>query len=257
LLANYLDHREAFDEVLSGRSNHRILLIEGKSGSGKTTLLKYCLGSRPADSLLVKIQLRGSVVTVAEIFSRTGRASEWDKLPSFTRIVAQFQGASQVRVDGNWLAGINNHINVALHTQDLSLSEQRRTALTDALFDDLSRLGQVVVFVFDTYEQATDEMKAWISGPFLCRVAETPPVRVVIAGQRVPDANNIEWEGCSRTQGLRGVPDPEHWLPVVDSMKWRIDAADPKSFLKALCLAFKGDPDSIMKFLSALPRDEV
>lgn len=255
LLANYLDHRLAFDNLLNGRPHGRILLIEGESGIGKTTLLAHCLRSIPEGLLAVKIELRGSVVTVAEIFSRIGRAVGWERLPTFTEHVAKFQQAPHVRIDGNWLAGINNHIDVALQTREATDREQRRAALTDAVFADLDQLEREVLLVFDTYEQATEQMKAWMSGPLLSRVAETPPVRVVIAGQRVPDANNIEWGDCSRMRKLRGVPDVEHWLPLVESMKWQIDAEDARSYLKAMCEIFKGKPDDIMKFLTTLPRD--
>jgi hypothetical protein len=51
----------------------------------------------------------------------------------------------------------------------------------------------------DTYEDATTDVQQWISGPFLARTAMVNQVRVLIAGQSVPDSNNIEWGQCSTT----------------------------------------------------------
>jgi hypothetical protein len=109
--------------------------------------------------------------------------------------------------------------------------------------------------MFDTFDDATTEMGAWITGLFLSRVTRTPNVRVVIAAREVPDPNNIDWGDASVKEELRGVPDASDWLPVLQALKRRIDADDPKSYLKAICEVNRGNPDAIRKWLDALPHD--
>ena len=64
---------------------------------------------------------------------------------------------------------MDNRITVALTTSDPTDRDQRRTALTDAWFDDLSRFQHPVLILFDTYNDATTDVQGWLSGPFLAR----------------------------------------------------------------------------------------
>src|SRR5215470_14590495 len=112
--ADYLDERKAFDALFQLDCQKRILLFCGESGSGKTSLLRYCLDRVPESVAHVPIELRGSAVSVAEIFHRSGGSLKWDRLPNFTELIAKLQGIPKVEIDRNWLVGINNHISVAL-----------------------------------------------------------------------------------------------------------------------------------------------
>src|SRR4051812_10355006 len=116
LLADYKPEREAIEKLFRKDCQERILLLRGKSGSGKTTLLAYC--QRRATIPHLPIQFRGSTVNMVEIFHRAGRQFSWKQLPSFTQQVADLQAAPVVQIDGNWLAGINNRIDVALYAEN-------------------------------------------------------------------------------------------------------------------------------------------
>jgi hypothetical protein len=132
--------------------------------------------------------------------------------------------------------------------------ESRRVALTDAWFNDLAELSQLIVFLFDTYDHAPTEVQEWLSGPFLARVIHVPTVRVVVAGQVVPDRNNIEWGHCCVMHDLDGVREPHHWLPIVQRMNRRIPPSrEPLSWLAGVCDAYKGDPQNIIKVIEGLP----
>lgn len=254
LLADFERERQAFASLLQPDCRKRILLLAGESGAGKTTLLTYCLAQMPQQMLHVPIQLRGSVVGVAEIFYRSGNGLGWDRLPRFTRQVADLQSGPHVQVDGNFISGINNSIDIVLQADRLSDRQQRRAELTEAWFEDLKALDCPALIALDTYEQAATEVKAWVDGPFLARVARLEKLRVLVAGQEVPEANNIEWGHCCETYSLFGVPEARHWLPVLQAMRRHIPFDDPLPWLAGVCAAFKGRPKDIRQFLEGLPR---
>jgi hypothetical protein len=255
-LANYERELAAFDALLKPDCDQRILFFCGKSGSGKTALLNTCLRKiRPAMSH-IPIQFRGSVVSVAEIFYRAGRYLGWERLPHFTSRVADLEGLPNIQVDRNWLSGINNRISIALRVENPIDQEHRRVALTEAWFDDVKTFTDPLLMAFDTYEQATDEVALWIDGPFLARVAQAAPLRILLAGQKVPDAHNIEWGHCCAAHQLYGVPEAKYWLPVVEAMQRHIPFDDPLTWLAGVCHALKGHPKDIMAVIEGLPRRE-
>ncbi|MBM4460941.1 MAG: ATP-binding protein [Chloroflexi bacterium] len=253
IIADYEAERQAVLDLFQPSCDCRIVLLCGASGSGKTTLLTHCRERVPSSIFHLPVQLRGSTTTAAEVFYRAGRHLTWDRLPHFTGHVAGMLGGASIKVDRNFVAGIGNHINVALYAEQPLEREHRRVALTEAWFDDLVALPQPFLVFFDTYEQATAEMKEWLCGPFLARAAQVSALRVVIAGQEVPEARNIEWGHCCQEHYLHGVQEASAWLPVVQQLGRYIHAPDPVSYLMGICDACKGDPGKIIKWIEALP----
>jgi len=256
LLADYDRERQAFQALLAPDCRERILLFHGESGCGKTHLLTACLEQVPQTIPCAPIELRASAVGVAEIFYRSGSCLNWERLPHFTGRVAAMQGVPKVQIDNNLMQGDSNSIRVALQAGSPADQEHRRAALTDAWFQDLCAFDHPVLIVLDTYEQATDAVTAWIDGPFLSRVAQACPLRVLLAGQRVPDGNNIEWGHCCTAHHLYGVPDAVHWLPIVEALHRHIPFDDPLTWLAGMCHGLKGRPKEIMQVIEELPRRE-
>lgn len=257
LLADFEREREAITKLLQPDCQERILLFSGESGIGKTQLLKFCLGKIQDPKRKIQIDLKGGIHGITEIFSRSALDLKWDRENLFIRTVTNPQPEPRIQVNENSLAGINNSISVYLNVDRLADREQRRSELTEAWFGELAALRYPILIVMDTFEQATTEVKNWIGGPFLARVARLEQLRVVIAGQQVPDANSIEWGHCCASYSLSGVPDARHWLPVVQAMQRRVPFADPLSALGGICAALKGRPNAIMQFLETLPLAEL
>ena len=168
LLADYHEPRAAFRALLEPACDNRILLFSGASGCGKTTLITACLeDARAAGCPTLAFDLRGSANSVPEIFSRFGERLGWDHMPTFAQQTARLQQAPTVQIDRTWLFGMGNHIHVALHAQDPADREERRAALTAALFADLrARAGRLLIAI-DTYERAIPDVQEWLGGPFL------------------------------------------------------------------------------------------
>lgn len=253
ILADYNEPRAAFRALLEPECDNRILFFSGASGSGKTTLVSACLSDLPSCVASIPIQMRGNATPIPEIFSRVGERRGWEAMPHF---IDTLRSIPKVDIDANRLIGINNQINVALSvpTED---RYQRTADLTNAWFADLRAQEYTYLIAIDTYESAIPEVRDWLAGPFLARTAVTPALRVLVAGQIVPDPQNIEWGSCCIHHELYGVPDARHWFPVIELMGRYIPVEHPEVWLAGVCHALKGAPKDIMQVIENLPRKEV
>jgi len=154
--------------------------------------------------------------------------------------------APEINVTDNELRGQNRiDINVVLNAPDEKDREQNRVDLTNALFTDLRRLGQVV-FLFDTFNDGHELVKTWLWGAFLVRICHTPQARVVIAGRDLPEPA-FEWEHCCHLLPLAGIA-YEHYQKF--ARQQGITASD--DLLRGVHYAFDGKPLPILNKLQAL-----
>lgn len=256
VLADYEQQRQAFEGLLAPDCARRILIFQGQSGSGKTTLLRACIERLPGDVFYVPIQFRDVAVGVHEIFSRAGHVLGWERLLNFTAQVRDLPG-TQINIQNNKMYGVEHSINVTLKQADSPAERKDRLAsLTNAWFQDVQAFERPLLLAMDTFEQATNEVAQWIAGPFLARAPYAPALRVLLAGQTVPDAHNIEWGTCCQHFELYGVPEAAHWLPVVEALGRFVPAPDPLSWLAGVCHILEGDPRSIMEVIQTLPLQE-
>src|SRR5687767_4013148 len=100
-LADYHAERAAFDALLNSVCERRILFFRGESGSGKTTLLRSCRDRAKEAShvLYVNVDLKGTAITVAEIFSRTSDRLSEERLPNLRQIVADMEASADVDLE--------------------------------------------------------------------------------------------------------------------------------------------------------------
>jgi len=177
ICANYKDERKAFLSLIEPNCKNRIILFTGQSGMGKTHLIEACRKDVCKPVYFLPFQFRDTAVGIAEIFWRTGDCIGWKNLPVFTEKISELNKAI-VNIKGNTIIGINNQISAILQVEYREAREELQAALTSALFEDLRKLKQSLLIVIDTYEDGASEVKKWISGPFLMRVANTENVRV-------------------------------------------------------------------------------
>lgn len=256
VIANYEEHQQAFHSLLADDCQRRILLFHGLSGTGKTTLLRACQQKVPPSILTIPIQFREAAVSVAEIFDRAGEHIGWQHMVNFTEQIALLSGLPSVQVEKNWLTGSHNQINVALKSENQADQEHRRVTLTKAWFADLQKVKKMILMVMDTYENVSTDVSQWLEGPFLSRLSRLRHMRLLIAGQRVPEANNIEWGHCCQPHELYGVKEAKHWLPVIEAIGRKIEVSDPLNWLAGVCYALEGRPSEIMKVIETLPMKE-
>jgi len=252
-IANYQAERLAFNELLQPDCERRILLFEGKSGSGKSTLLKHCRTHISKESHPIPVDLRGTSLSLAGLFFNMTRRLKNERFAAFADKVAELSGRSAVELKNAAQWGNENQINVALQAGGNLSPDERLAQLTHAWFSDMQAVQRQCVVMMDTFEQANDEMKEWVSGEFLTEVANSENLRVTVAGQIVPDASRIEWGHCCEKWTLYGVKEAKHWLPVVEALGKKIPSPEPFGFLQGICSAFKGNPSEIFEHIKNFP----
>lgn len=251
VFADYEPERTLFHQLIDPQNPHHILLFYGESGSGKSALVRSCVSAVPAHIPFASLEFKQGQHSLPDIFHILGRKAGWPHLPTFTRRIATLQGQPQAATDLNWQADLPTHLQTVLQIESIADRRTRATTLTQAWFDDARSFQAPFLLFLDVYEQANSDIQEWLPHTFLPLVAETPKMRVVVAGQHVPDANNITWGHCCHRRHLSGVPDAEAWLPVVAAMGRQLPSLD---YLAGACAMAKGNPSEIIKFIETLPR---
>ena len=248
LFADYQEERELIRALATERCDRRILFFQGASGVGKTSLLGSCLEELEGHEngiLSCPIDLRNC--SISEILAYLCQRVGWERLPQFkAHLVTRTEGA---------VASPQQQIHLALRSTGREDRDQHLAAMTNEVFADLENLQQPLVVSLDHYEKASEEVSGWIEGPVLGQVASIASVRVVLAGQRVPE-RNIMWGRCCREQQLYGVKAAEEWLPVVYAMGKVLPTAEPQGWLAGVCHALDGHPSRIIKVIEGLKNRE-
>jgi hypothetical protein len=258
VIADYKEQRSAFDALCAPVCENRILFFEGESGSGKTILLRDCQRRIPAEVQHIGFECKGRTISVAEIFSRSVRRLGWEGLSEFRESVSTLSKGLTVNVHDIEQRGDQNTIDMVLRAESEDEKKNRQTMLTEAWFRDVRKRDDALLIIVDTFEQAGSALNDWFCGPFLARIPETPQARVLVAGQKIPEPNNIEWGDCCQHYQLLGVDDAQEWMPVVEAMNRYINVPnlDPMSWLAGVCHALEGRPDAIKKVIENLPERE-
>ncbi len=229
-----------FTRMISGQVDERILLIKATGGRGKSTLLKvfvrHCAG-KPH----VPVDLKGRTFGLHEIFYQICDTLGWSNFDGFAAAVSNL---ANVTIARNTLIG-RPTIQVALHADDEDSRNARRTALTQAFFDDLRALPRPPILLFDTFDATPPEVSEWFSQTFLPHAYRSPKLVVVIAGREVP-VETIAWS-C-HLYHLPPIDDHQSWQTYCEQTGLTLHVEG----VKVLCVLFKGHPDDIDKALSAV-----
>lgn len=248
-LANYQNEQAQFQELLDPISAQRILMFQGESGSGKSRLLEWCVEQVPSHMRYLSVQLRGSDTTAAHILYRLGRKIGWERLNTFTQHIATLVQKPKTN-DHHLFLEIRSHLNDLLQKTEPELRKQHQASLTDAWFADVMTFRSPLLLILDTYEQRTTELDQWFNQHFLPWVADTSSVRVLVAGQSVPEQSS-DWRHCCNTHELIGVHDARAWLPIAHAMGRKVTSLD---YLAGACAMAKGNPSQILNFIRLLPK---
>lgn len=160
LLADCEPVHEAFSTLLTAGCTHGILLIRGGSETGKTSLTKCLLGIALQQRWLAcgRLDLKGGVDLDAE----------------YCRFV-----------------------------QNLGVDEGGRDATgrklrerLDAVLAAVCNACKPTVFIFDAFE-AGGVCAEWVEKTALLAVPRAPWLRIIIAGQRVPERTGAPWAHCA------------------------------------------------------------
>lgn len=243
-LANRTKEADFFKKMLRGEIAQRILLIQAASGMGKTSLLAEFAALCPVHgeaTLLVQIDLKSAQTGIAYIFSRLQRRLGEANFTKLNAALREFLSAG-VDVSENQIEGTENQIQVVLNEESEELRNIRLNKLQEALFRDLQAIKKSILIVFDTFNSAPPSVADWVGGGFLAEVADGENIKVVIAGQTVPQPT-IEWMHLAEIHCLDKIVDIEAWHSFVQAKGLPFERDAVKAFVRVL----NGNPDAIMK----------
>lgn len=184
--ADALHVRDAFADLLTRSAKHRVLLVRGGSELGKTSMTQHMLGLGLACSWLAcgRLDLKGG----------TGLDEE---LSSFAQHLI---GAGEMEeVMGNGKV----------------VDRLRR------LFVYLQKRATPTLLIVDTYDDSqAREFSDWVEKLLLVATPRADWLRVVVAGQRVPDNRAASWAGQAQFTKLEA-PSCEDWITC--AKKYRPD----------------------------------
>ncbi|MCP4421918.1 MAG: ATP-binding protein [Chloroflexi bacterium] len=248
-LANYQDEQAQFQKLLEPTSTQRILMFHGESGSGKSRLLEWCVEQVPTHMRYLSVQLRGSDTNAAHILYRLGRSIGWERLNTFTQHIAHLLQTPEANGQRTF-PEMRRHLSGLLQKAEPSLRKQHRASVTDAWFADVTTFRSPLLLILDTYEKRTTELDQWFSQQFLPWVADTSAMRVLVAGQNVPEQSS-DWRHCCSIHQLQGVHDAQAWLPIARAMGRDVASLE---YLAGACAMAKGNPSQIVEFIKLLPK---
>jgi hypothetical protein len=174
LLADRKAEFELFQEMITGRSQERILLLQGESGSGKSTLMREL-------------------------------AAFGDPLGLFTCVV-DFKGSQP-------LTAIILSVLTSLPETMLPETRSSKAAEQfSEMLDEFADLERPIVLMLDNWQDSGEDVRRWIATKLLPTVPKTPSLIVLISGQSVQDIRNPSWPELSHFRELKPITLAEDWF---------------------------------------------
>jgi len=244
-LANFEKEQTLFTEFIESGNDPNILLFQGGSGSGKSHLVEHCLRSVPdIPSLLIKMQ--SGQDSMPFLFTKMGSQRGWDKLPNFTRIVANLLEEPNRFDDPLWQAGMYDHLREIGKISDIESRLSRYQLITKAWFADSWQFDAPFLLAIDTYENVSPLFDHWFSSSFLTTVAtNSQQVRVIVSGQTMPEIRT-DLSFCSAHQELKGIHDVHAWQVWAEAVGYQISSPDA---LANVVQTLDGNPSQIIEVI--------
>ncbi len=171
-MADHSGAREAFGELLTASVAWRLLRIEGASETGKSHITRQIL----ANSLAIPEVAPGRF---------------------------DFKGTTDMDRE------------VRAFVQDLGIPaphpSPRLHERLDQILDALRKRSRPTLLIFDTYEMA-GEAKDWVERSLLQVLIRSAWLRVVIAGQQVPESTGAVWAAVAHPTIRLAQPPPKEWF---------------------------------------------
>ncbi|MDX2214860.1 MAG: ATP-binding protein [Oculatellaceae cyanobacterium bins.114] len=246
-IANRTAELQLFSDIVCGNHSAKILLIQADSGMGKSDLLKKFQDSCPSEALVVPLDLKGADLGIPYFFNWVCEDLGYDRFQQFTAELRQMVSGA-INFANNQMEG-QQTIQIALNV-DENTRRYRLGALQRAFFQDLAAIQQRVVILLDTFQLAVSDLQNWIESELLRMVPRLPNLVVVVAGQTVPDCNNIGWGSACESCYLEAIEQVEAWYQLAQVEHLPFD----RDVIKAIVRLNKGNPLEIRKALKSLER---
>jgi hypothetical protein len=207
-LANREEEFRSFVDLIAGQTAERALFLEAPSNYGKTLLLAECIKYAAQRMAIGIVKIDFKGNATRDFVLDTLRLGLGDRLPSFS--------------------------------QPQSTPYDLRA--------DLRNLSAPVLLAFDTYERASVDARELVEGLLLADIDQLGGVRLVIAGQTVPDYEHALWAASVHHVNLKPITDTKFWRAYAERHQINVRA----EHVEALTLGSAGVPGVIRSMLHTL-----
>jgi hypothetical protein len=257
LIANYTDPQEKLRALLSCNCAARAVFIEGGPSFGKSHLLKLLrVGSQEQQNLVVvELDKRRSVPAPVEVLSEIGDRLGWYFFPRLDVTIRELEARRppQASVSNVTIKGSYNQVQaIAQESEDDRLLTAMRA--TRDFLADLQHMPEKtlpLILAFDGYDADASLIDRWFDRSLIPGLSAIESVRTVVCGRVIPETT-VKGRvplGRSVEITLKGVADPEEWLPVIAALKRRIPGNTPAEkvwFMRGIIKAHKAAPGLIL-----------
>lgn len=203
-----IDRREPldlFNQLMHSESTFRVLRLIGKAKYGKTHLVSKVfpnvIEKEEFEAEYCIIDLRNKTQEITDILHsiNTSLGGE-SRFPCYHSVRNKWANRSRVSLE-------NLRMTLSLIKINLndSASEQKHLIhdLTDGIVSDLNTLNSnQIILVFDAIEQATEYTRDWLMNNLLVQLAQINHVRIILAGQLIPEPAGNYTNACLTSQLL-------------------------------------------------------
>jgi hypothetical protein len=245
-LANREEEKKAFRDMLTGP--HSVLIIHGPTAIGKTVLIDELKRSCPSTIRCVKLDLKGGTTGLDALICAFCDALDWKYFHTVKR-------ESAPRWYDSWIPGRQTAQRRAvkrfLQSEPGADQRYRRGILTQALLKDLRAFPETTLFLFDTFEEAPFEVKAWVRDVLLDLASERDShLKLVISGQDDVPAFIGAADGRASFLPLTNIKDSSEWVKYGVRIK---SALEPERIAQ-FCSENLGAPSRMDWFLRTSTR---
>lgn len=207
-LANRENEFRFFADLIAGQTAERALFLEAPSNYGKTLLLAECI-----------------------------------------RYAAQQLGTGVVKIDFKGNATRDFVLDsLRLELGDLLPVFREPQSTAYDLRADLRNVASPVLLAFDTYERANSDARELVEGLLLADIDRLGGIRLIIAGQNVPDHEHALWAAAVRHLNLEAITETKCWQVYAERHHIKVKA----EHVEALTLGSSGIPGVIRSMLQTL-----
>jgi hypothetical protein len=172
VMADHDGVRDAFAQLITQNAPFRYLPVRGSSESGKSQMTKQLLGNA----------LRCTGLACGRF---------------------DFKGTTDVDSE---LQRFVQHLGIPVPPVLPTLTQR-----LGAVLGALTTRARPALLIFDTFEDAGDA-EQWVKEHLLVALIRSPWLRVLIAGQRIPERGGASWDAEASATIVLSTPAPEHWL---------------------------------------------
>jgi hypothetical protein len=243
-----IDTHEAlilFHQLMQTNSPVRVLRLNGHGKMGKTHLLTKVfpiLVQQDYQALSAIVDLNRPFQTIPDILSQI--CIQLDEQNFVGYYAADQAWSNRPKVDVRGLTATFSKVDIFAKDNDIGVHDRARI-LTIEFTRDIRKLRTpLVVLLFDSIDQASEEIQAWIMGTLLISISRFSHIRVVTAGRFLPETHG-SYRALCRDYQLLPIKDVKAYLDYCESINPDLSERD----ISVLAQAFDYTPGFVAEAL--------